>query len=181
VTSHTRTLAHPRKLEGLLRNQAPTLARHSQHIGATPVSLRGEQTSHAGVPGSECCAHVVREKKSSLGRESPGFLPLCEFASVSANLLGMASRQPSDAAFPPDDGPTAWAGVIAPRRWIGVVAEANEPAFEQPCPERRGMVERCEHLFLHFCAECGRWGAYGYGTTGDRPGRWYCWLHRPDA
>jgi hypothetical protein len=35
-------------------------------------------------------------------------------------------------------------------------------------------------LFLHFCTECGRWGAYGYGATGDNPGRWYCWLHRPD-
>ena len=29
---------------------------------------------------------------------------------------------------------------------------------------RRGRVERREGLFLHFCIDCGAWGAYGYGV-----------------
>jgi hypothetical protein len=33
---------------------------------------------------------------------------------------------------------------------------------------------------LHFCVECGRWGTFGYGCTGDNPGRWYCREHRPE-
>jgi hypothetical protein len=41
-------------------------------------------------------------------------------------------------------------------------------------------VERRGGAFLHFCFECGRWGAYGYGCTGDNSGRWYCREHRPD-
>ena len=52
--------------------------------------------------------------------------------------------------------------------------------FEEPCADRRGSVERQGGIFLHFCIECGRWGAYGYGATGNNPGRWYCWRHRPD-
>jgi len=86
----------------------------------------------------------------------------------------------SDAALPSEDSPTTSAAVIAPRRWVEVVAGANESSFEMPCPERRGLVERRGRLSLHFCIECGRWGAYGYGATGNNPGRWYCRLHRPD-
>jgi hypothetical protein len=72
------------------------------------------------------------------------------------------------------------APVIAPGRWVEGAAATGEPAFEQPCPERRGLVEHRGGAFVHFCVECGRWGAYGYGCTGDNLGRWYCWLHRPD-
>jgi hypothetical protein len=39
--------------------------------------------------------------------------------------------------------------------------------------------ERRNGIFLHFCIEYGRWGTYGYGATGEKPGRWYCHLHRP--
>ena len=172
--SHTRTSAET--LGFAAENRALTLAPHSHHAATAPAPSQRERTSHDGVPDSESCANVVREKTPSFAREPPGFLPLCECASVSPDLLYMAS----DAALPSEDSPTTSAAVIAPRRWVEVVAGANESSFEMPCPERRGLVERRGRLSLHFCIECGRWGAYGYGATGDNPGRWYCWLHRPD-
>ena len=175
--SHTRTSAET--LGFAAQNRAPTLAPHSHHTGTAPASSGGERTSHDGVRDGECCANVVREKTPSFAREPPEFLPLCECASVSPNLLCTASAPASDAAIQSEDSPTTSAALIAPRRWVEVVAGANEPSFEMPCPERRGLVERRGRLFLHFCTECGRWGAYGYGATGDNPGRWYCWLHRP--
>jgi hypothetical protein len=76
----------------------------------------------------------------------------------------------------PDYAP-AGGQVISPARWAGPASDG--PSFEEPCPERRGLVERRGAVFLHFCVECGRWGAYGYGTTLSHPGRWYCRLHRP--
>jgi hypothetical protein len=79
-------------------------------------------------------------------------------------------------------GPVQMAKVIAPARWV-LGAGGNccsEPPFEMPCPERRGVFARRDGVFLHFCMECGRWGAYGYGATGAKPGRWYCRMHRPD-
>jgi hypothetical protein len=69
------------------------------------------------------------------------------------------------------------ASIVSPARWAG--SASDEPPFEEPCPERRGLVERRGAVFLHFCIECGRWGAYGYGATLSQPGRWYCRLHRP--
>jgi len=175
--SHIRTSAET--LGFAEENRAPTLAPRSHHAGTAPASSQRKRTPHDGVPDSECCANVVREKTPSFAREPPEFLPLCECASVSPNLLCITSPPASGAAIPSEDSPTTSAAVIAPRRWVEVVAGANKPSFEQPCPERRGLVERRGHLFLHFCTECGRWGAYGYGCTGDNPGRWYCWLHRP--
>jgi hypothetical protein len=65
------------------------------------------------------------------------------------------------------------ANVLSPPNWFAT-------AFNEPCPERRGHVERRGGLFLHFCRECGRWGAYGYDCVGGKPGRWYCGEHRPD-
>ena len=71
--------------------------------------------------------------------------------------------------------------VVAPARWFaGALDNCPEPSFEMPCPERRGLIERRGGAFLHFCVECGRWGTYGYGATGEKPGRWYCHFHRPD-
>jgi hypothetical protein len=78
-----------------------------------------------------------------------------------------------DGAFPEPGGQ-----VIAPARWAGLAAD--ELPFDEPCPERRGLIERRGALFVHFCVECGRWGAYGRGIGRDRPGRWYCRLHRPE-
>jgi hypothetical protein len=70
--------------------------------------------------------------------------------------------------------------VIAPEPRVAGLEDPLQPPFEQPYPERRGLVERRGRLFLHFCVECGRWGSYGYGETGAKPGRWYCRMHRPD-
>jgi len=84
-----------------------------------------------------------------------------------------------NAPAPLEDAPRP-APIIAPVRWVEGAALAGEPDLEQPCPERRGLVERRDGAFLHFCFECGRWGAYGDGCTGDNSGRWYCSEHRPD-
>jgi hypothetical protein len=72
------------------------------------------------------------------------------------------------------------APVIAPARWVEKAVPAGELGFEEPCLERRGLIERRGGAFLHFCIECGRWGAFGYGCTGNNPGRWYCRKHRPE-
>jgi hypothetical protein len=96
--SHTRTSAETRGFA--VQNRAPTLAPYSHHAAATPASSQVERTSHDGAPDSECCANVVREKTPSFAREPPEFLPLCECASVSPDLLCIASAPASDAAKP---------------------------------------------------------------------------------
>jgi len=58
----------------------------------------------------------------------------------------------------------------------------GEPSFEMACAARRGLVEERGGIFVHFCAECGAWGAFGYGV-GLRVGRlgaWDCAEHRPE-
>ena len=57
----------------------------------------------------------------------------------------------------------------------------GEPGLEEPCAARRGRVLLVDDLFLHFCAVCGRFGAFGYGVRlhAGRLGRWYCGEHRP--
>jgi hypothetical protein len=72
--------------------------------------------------------------------------------------------------------------LVAPAPWFERSASpaSGEPPFDKPCVPRRGRVERQGRLFLHFCVECGAWGAFGYGVTKDRPGRWYCREHRPN-
>ena len=60
----------------------------------------------------------------------------------------------------------------------------GEPGLEQPCPSRCGRVQELEGaVVLHFCTECGAWGAYGYEVNlrAGRLGRWYCAAHRPQA
>ena len=59
----------------------------------------------------------------------------------------------------------------------------DEPAYSEPCIARRGRVEARDGLFLHFCVECGAWGAFGYGVNlrADQLGRWYCAAHRPKS
>lgn len=71
--------------------------------------------------------------------------------------------------------PTPWFKRVIP------LAE-GEPSLEMPCASRRGRVQDLEGaIVLHFCAECGAWGAFGYGVnlSAGRPGRWYCAEHRP--
>lgn len=71
--------------------------------------------------------------------------------------------------------------MLAPAAWFECAAAPvpGEPPFDQPCPARRGRDDRRGPMHLHFCLECGAWGAYGYGVSGDLSGRWYCRDHRP--
>ncbi len=60
----------------------------------------------------------------------------------------------------------------------------GEPGLERPCASRRGRVQKLEGaIVLHFCTECGAWGAFGYGVNqrAGRQGRWYCAAHRPQG
>jgi hypothetical protein len=77
------------------------------------------------------------------------------------------------------------AEVLAPSSWFARFAQPteDEPNFDVPCSARRGRIEERDGLFLHFCFDCGAWGAYGYGINlrSGRLGRWYCAVHRPWA
>ena len=73
------------------------------------------------------------------------------------------------------------ATVIAPVQWFEAEPPAAEPPYDQPCPARRGVIRHPRGRFEHFCAVCGGWGAFGFGVTGDAPGRWYCFRHRPQS
>jgi hypothetical protein len=69
--------------------------------------------------------------------------------------------------------------LLAPGTWFDRFGPPGKPPFDQPCPSRRGLLERRGAVLLHFCVTCGAWGAFGYGVVGDRPGRWYCREHQP--
>src|SRR5262249_44532517 len=107
--SHTRTSAETPGFAA--QNRAPTLAPHSHDAGTAPAPSQRERTSHDGLPDGECCANVVREKTPSFAREPPEFLPLCECASVSSDLLCIASAPASDAAIQSEDSPTTSAAM----------------------------------------------------------------------
>ena len=75
-------------------------------------------------------------------------------------------------------------GLLAPPPFGRVTQPAEgEPGLEQPCAARRGRIQEVERAFLHFCVECGAFGAFGYGISirAGRLGRWYCAEHRPGA
>lgn len=80
-------------------------------------------------------------------------------------------------------GKSGAADILAPLPWHERAAPpiAGEPSYEQPCSARRGRVEDRNGVLLHFCFDCGRWGAYGYGVRllAGKSGRWYCRAHRP--
>lgn len=80
---------------------------------------------------------------------------------------------------------TTDAELIAPSRWFERIAPPaeGETGYEMPCAARRGRVEERDGMFLHFCPDCGSWGAYGYGVNlrAGRLGRWYCTAHRPQG
>jgi hypothetical protein len=73
--------------------------------------------------------------------------------------------------------------LLAPSPWFKRVMPMveGEPGLELPCAARRGRAQELEGVFLHFCGECGAFGAFGYGVTlhAGRRGRWYCANHRP--
>src|SRR5262252_2171816 len=64
--SHTRTSAET--LGFAAENRALTLAPHSHHAATAPAPSQRERRSHDGVPDSESCANVVREKTPSFAR-----------------------------------------------------------------------------------------------------------------
>jgi hypothetical protein len=72
---------------------------------------------------------------------------------------------------------------LAPSGRVAAVAD-GEPSLEQPCVARRGRVQELDGgPFLHFCCQCGRFAAFGYGVRlrAGRLGRWYCGEHRPEV
>ena len=49
----------------------------------------------------------------------------------------------------------------------------GEPGLEQPCAGRRDRVVMLDNgAFLHFCCECGRFGAFGYRVRLARGPAW---------
>lgn len=90
--SHSHTRIYAGGLEIQTENRAPTLAPHPHHTRA--VVAQGERISYHGVPGSERCAKVMREKTPWFAPDTPGFLPLCECASVDPDFLKNAARRP---------------------------------------------------------------------------------------
>jgi hypothetical protein len=72
---------------------------------------------------------------------------------------------------------------VPPSPWYerAILAAEGEPGLEQPCASRQGRTQELDHAVLHFCIECGAYGAFGYGVNlrAGRPGRWYCAAHRP--
>jgi hypothetical protein len=71
----------------------------------------------------------------------------------------------------------------APAPWFErvILPVEGEPSLELPCAGRCGRVHEVEGVFLHFCCECGAYGAFGVGVNlrAGRLGRWYCAEHRP--
>jgi len=161
--SHTRTCTESLAVSGENRATSPTL--HTQRIRQSPLTPRA--------PDSECRVSFVRDEILSSAPETPGVLPPCECASVGPCLFYTAPD--------PAQSDNSITSALAAERWAPAVAgERPEPAFEVPYPGRRGLVEKRGGAFLHFCRECGRWGAYGYGCSCDSRGRWYCREHRPN-
>lgn len=99
--------------------------------------------------------------------------------SDSVNSVAEQNEGTAEAAATPGDHNHKFTGVVAPAAWWEHKRGSDEPPFDQPCPERRGLIERRQGGFLHFCIECGCWGSFGFGVTAERAGRWYCAEHRP--
>jgi hypothetical protein len=133
---------------------------------ATSAPLPEQDPATSATNVANCTKRIATSNPLTL---QDGFGVVAE-SQMSQGVLAGARERESE-SDPSEEGQ-----VISPARWAGA---CDGPSFEEPCPERRGLVERQGSLFLHFCVECGRWGAYGFGTTLSHPGRWYCRLHRP--
>ncbi len=58
----------------------------------------------------------------------------------------------------------------------------TQPSASNGIPEdRRGFVGYVDGRFVHYCPECGEWGAHGIGVFLRRGqlGVWYCAEHNP--
>jgi hypothetical protein len=73
------------------------------------------------------------------------------------------------------------ATVIAPVQCFEPAAADDKPPYHEPCEARRGLIRERAGCFEHFCITCGAWGAFGFGVTADKPGRWFCLAHRRDG
>jgi hypothetical protein len=61
-------------------------------------------------------------------------------------------------------------------------APQTQPSASNGIPEdRRGFVGYVDGRFVHYCPECGEWGAHGIGVFLRRGklGVWYCAEHKP--
>jgi hypothetical protein len=130
------------------------------------------------------------DPRTFLESEEPRATP-AKAANVAKVLDGPAPALASLAALAAcdldshDSAAAPEAELIAPSPWFESVARPaeGEPGFELPCAARRGRVGDLDGVFVHFCAECGRWGVYGCGVNlrAGRLGRWYCAAHRPQG
>jgi hypothetical protein len=102
-----------------------------------------------------------------------------------AELLVMLATRPADRLQAEKGGTGPEAELVAPSAWFQRVASPiiGEPSFDEPCVARCDQAGYRDGVFLHFCSECGAWGAFGYGVNlrAGRLGRWYCAAHRPHA
>lgn len=53
--------------------------------------------------------------------------------------------------------------------------------FTAPTPRPESRIEYDGVAFLHYCATCGKFGAFGYGVhlLRGETGVWFCREHRP--
>jgi hypothetical protein len=97
-------------------------------------------------------------------------------------LRALGVRDPKHAELLTEHKAEILAALTKPHSEAAIAPAEHGSDFETLCNARRGQVdERPDGLFLHFCEECGAWGAFGYGVnlrTG-KLGRWYCTAHRP--
>jgi hypothetical protein len=126
--------------------------------------LKGEKRSGAAVKSAKVATAAKREPEQR-----------ATFAAF-ATFVGAQCSNGEPASKPAPE-------LIAPSPWFERIAPPaeDEPGFEMPCATRRGRVEDRDGVLLHFCCECGAWGAFGYDVNlrAGRLGKWYCVAHRP--
>jgi hypothetical protein len=138
----------------------------------------GTLASLAALAAEEHSHNEMRDPGPTLAKAARAANPSAAHLWGAAKGLGAARSKtnPAKAAKPANPFEPA---LLAPGTWFDRFGPPGEPAFDQPCSSRRGLVERRGAVFVHFCVTCGAWGAFGYDAVGDRPGRWYCREHRP--
>jgi len=146
----------------------------AEGITEKPQSFQQNYPNYPGYPS---------ETSRRPGQE--GINDSCEAPAPSGMAAVPSGRSCADGVTRSEKTATRDAGydLVAPPQWFERVASQadEEPDFRAPCLARRGRTEERAGVLLHFCAECGAWGAYGYGVSlrANRHGRWYCSEHRP--
>jgi hypothetical protein len=130
-----------------------TLLRRAYDAGLR-IEAAGDKLLIRGPKRAESVVHLLAEHKAEV-------------------LEALAAKaMPADQSYA--EPPSPW--------FERAIAPADgEPGLEQPCVARRGRVQELDRAFLHFCVECGAFGAFGYGVNlrAGRLGRWFCAAHRP--